>query len=208
MNKSLTVNDIIKVIWKNIIWVVIFGIVGAVGLGGIAKMKQHTTYTATRSMMIAHDTADATVKNKDSQVKADLNMMQTYSDLAQDPTVLNKVAKSLKGDLSKNVTADELKSRVTTESKPDSLVLTIRVSASNPKDAVKIANKTAIVFDKELPKLATDPGDVTTLAKATEGSLTSTTSPSAKKYAVLGLAAGLIVGIAVAFSITSWKKII
>ncbi|RRG10396.1 MAG: lipopolysaccharide biosynthesis protein [Lactobacillus sp.] len=208
MNKSLTVNDIIKIIWKNIIWVILFGVIGAGAMGGFAKVRQHTTYSASRSIMIAHDTSSALVKSKDSQVKADLNMVQTYADLAKDPIVLNKVAKELKGDLSKKVTADELSSMVTVETKPDSLVVSIKASSSNAKDAVKIANKTATVFAKKLPQLATDPGDVTTLAKANKESLTSTTSPSAKKYAVLGLAAGLVIGIAVAFSITSWKKIL
>lgn len=208
MHKSLTVNEVIKIIWKNIIWVFLFAIIGALLVGGVAKIKQHTTYTASRNIMVAHNVEKSTVKNKDSQVKADLSMTQTYSDLITDPIILNKVSHDLEGKLNKKVTTDELSKSVSAESKPDSLVISIKASSPNEKDAVKIANETATEFGKELPKLTDDPGDVTTLAKATKSTTTSVTTPSIKKYAVLGFALGLIIGIAFAFSITTWKKIL
>lgn len=208
MYKSLTVNGIIKIIWKNIIWVIVFGAIGAVALGGVAKLKQQTTYTASRNIMIAHDTSKATIKNKDTQVKADLNMIQTYSDLIKDPSVLSKTAKIVNKNNSKKLTADEIDSALTVETKPNSLVVSVKASSGSKSKAIKIANSTVQVFAKRLPYLASDPGKVTTLARATSNTVTSSTSPSAKKYAVLGLAAGLVIGIAVAFSITTWKKII
>ena len=53
--KNNTLRKLIKSYGKGFAVVVIFALIGAVVMGGMAKKKKTTTYTATRQIVIAHN---------------------------------------------------------------------------------------------------------------------------------------------------------
>lgn len=208
MKKQYSIDEILRIVWKNIVVIIVFAIVGAVGLGGIAKMKKTTTYSAQRNIVISHNLNDSSVEYKNSQLKADLGMIPTYSELVNDQQIMKKAHKLLPKKIRKLYSASELKKIVSEDSKPNSLVITIRATASEPEAATSIVNVTAQAVKNELPKMQDGVGNIQLLSKAPKLSAESKTTPSIKKYAVLGFALGALVGMVIAFGVTTWKKII
>ena len=58
-------------------------------------------------------------------------------------------------------------------------------------------------FQKKLPQIDKNAGSVSLLSKANEENVDTITKPSAKKYAVVGAALGVLVGMILSFSVTS-----
>ena len=60
----------------------------------------------------------------------------------------------------------------------------------------------------KLPEIDKRAGNVQLLAKSTINSVDSITKPSFKKYVAVGSALGILIGMVIAFSVTTWKKLI
>ena len=97
-NQKYSLNDLIKVIWKNIIVIVIFAIVGGGMFFAFAKHKQKTTYTAERSIMISHNLNS---KKSVSQVDADLAMIPTYEDMIKGRQITDRTWQILPKNIKK-----------------------------------------------------------------------------------------------------------
>ncbi|MFO9711862.1 hypothetical protein R9X48_14935 (plasmid) [Lacticaseibacillus rhamnosus] len=61
---------------------------------------------------------------------------------------------------------------------------------------------------KQIPERVPSAGKVSLFAKETADDAQSNTTPSAKKYALIGAAVGFLLGMVVAFSVTTWTKLI
>lgn len=202
---AYSLKDLANVIAKYLILIIAFAIIGGIALGAYGKHKQTTTFTATRSILINHNRGQ---KSANSQVNADIALMPTYKELVGGRTIAERSYKLLSHKERKGTTPEDLKSSIDTESQPQSLVLTIKATASEKKDAVAYANTTAVAAQKELPRLQQGMGHIKLLAKANELNATSSTHGSVKKHALVGAALGLIVGMVCAFVLATWRHIL
>lgn len=208
MVKSLSLKDIIKVIWKNLWIIILCGIVFGGAFGALAKMKQTTTYTAARDIMIGHNLTETNGRNRSGVLDTDIRMMNTYSKLVKDRSVMNLTQKKLPKDLRKKYSSKDLAGMVSVKSDPNSVILRVKVESVNKKNSVKIANAFTESIKSQLPKLTSDAGEIKLLAKAKTADVSSTTGPSTKKYIVLGLAIGILLGMVVAFTYSTWKNLL
>lgn len=208
MFKSLNFKEICKIIWENILIIFVCALVGTMLFGGLAKLKQHTEYSADRNIMISHNLQSSKVEYKDSQLKADLNILPTYAELVTDRSVLANAHDNLSKRLQSKYTTSELKHVVKATAKPNSLILNIQVTAGKKSEAKKVANAVTDSFAQQLPKMKKDVGTIKKLSSVTSNDVSSSTGPSIKKYAVLGFALGVLGGMIIAFSITTWRKLL
>ncbi|MEK1369833.1 lipopolysaccharide biosynthesis protein [Limosilactobacillus fermentum] len=206
MSKSYSANDVIKIILKNIILIVVLAVIGTAGLGMYAKHKQTTTYTADREIMIGHNLNKVNYKN--SQVLADLGMMQTYANLIQDRQVLSEARKELPKKLQKRYSVSDLESAVDAKPRAGEIILDIHAKVGSAKDAALIVNAVTDATKQELPKIKAGIGQIQPLSKAYASDVKSQTSPSAKKYAILGFALGALAGMVIAFVRTTFKHLV
>ncbi len=205
MSNKYSLNVFSKVIWKNIIFIFVLIIIGGVGAGLYAKHKQSTTYTAHSQIIVGSNIKDLDYKN--SAVQAELNMTKTYEDLIQDNRILSEAHRQLPKNLRKKVTVRDLKSEVDVDSRPNSLVLSISAETDKDNKSVEIANAVSKAAVQEIPQLSPSPVNAKVVSKAVKVDVTSHTKPSAKKYAVLGMALGALVGMAISFAVTTWKHL-
>lgn len=203
-SKKYSINDILKILMKNIIWIIVLAVIGGVVLGAYAKHKEHTTYTASRNILISHN-----LKNKRafSQVNGDLAMIPTYAELIEERPVTDEAYKLLSKKEKSKITKDSLSSSIDAKSKPQSLIISIKATTDNKESAITIANKTALAAKRELPKIQEGVGNIYVYPKANEKNVVSETHSSVKKYLILGAALGALIGMVVAFVITSWKHL-
>ncbi|KRO09553.1 lipopolysaccharide biosynthesis protein [Paucilactobacillus hokkaidonensis] len=191
--------DFCKLVLKHIFTIIIFALVFGVLLGGYAKVKQSTTYSARRQMVISHNIEKVKAKDKNSVVLADMQMLNTYAKVADDQSVYNKTAKILAHKYHIKMSARSIAKSVEISPVPQTLIMNITASGKSGSKAVRIANATGVAVKDELPNLVDNTGNIKLLSSAVTSDLKSTTGPSAKKYAALGVAAGLFIGLIVVF---------
>lgn len=85
--KKYSLNDILLILWKNIIIILVLAIAFSAFFGIVAKKRQHVTYTATRNIMITHS---LNTRRSNSEINSDLTMIPTYAELIQDRPVINE----------------------------------------------------------------------------------------------------------------------
>lgn len=181
-------------------------LIGGLFAGLYAKHKKTTTYTAKANIFVGHNLNRTDYKN--SQVMADLNMVGSYKDMIDDPQVMSKAHSYLPKKIRHEYTTGDVADGVSVDSHPQSLVLTIKAKAKTAREATELVNVTSKAADQELPKMTPNVGEVKPLAKAKVKDAGSITTPSTKKYVVLGAALGILIGMLVSFAVTTWKKVL
>lgn len=199
-------NKFTKIIIRNLVVIVVMMILGAIFAGMYAKHKQNTTYTSEVNVIIGHNLAKG--EHRNTNVLADINMMPSYKDMANDSQILEATRNLLSKKMRSEYSANELSGVIDFRNRPNSLLLNISATTSSKSKSVTIANATAKAVKNEFPKIDPGVGSIRILGKAREKNTESITKPSIKKYAVLGTALGLLLGMIVSFSITSWKHFI
>ena len=206
MNNKYTLKSIGSILIKNIFLIVICGVLFGGLFGFIAKHRQTTTYIADRSIIISHDKAAGRTTN--SQVLADQNMIPTYQDVIDNPMITSNARKYLSKDIKKEYSSDRIAHIVEANAKPNSLVINISARTDSAKASVEIVNAVSKSMKDKLPEIDKRAGNVQLLAKSTINSVDSITKPSFKKYVAVGSALGILIGMVIAFSVTTWKKLI
>ena len=206
MKKRYTVSEITKLVWKNVFVIAIFMLIGALLSGLYAKHKKTTTYMARTNVLVGHNLNHTDYKN--STVLADLNMVGSYKDMINDAQVMDQAHKNLPKKVRHQYSAKDIAGDVSVDTHPQSLVLSVKAKAGSPKVATEMVNATSKAIHQQLPKMSPNVGEVKPLAKARVKDAGSITTPSTKKYVVLGAAIGILVGMLVSFAVTTWKKII
>ncbi|WP_137597316.1 YveK family protein [Paucilactobacillus kaifaensis] len=199
MNHSYTLMDFFKLVLKHVITIIVFALIFGVLLGGYAKLKQTTTYSARRSMVIGHNVDKVNARDKNSRVLADMQMLNTYAKVANDQSVYTKAKNILAHKYNLKMSTNEIMKSVKVSTEPQTLILNVEASSKTEKKVTKVVNATSIAIKDELPNLVDNPGKIKLLSPAVNSDLKSKTGPSAKKYTVLGLATGLFVGLVVVF---------
>ncbi|EEU30552.1 chain length determinant protein [Limosilactobacillus coleohominis 101-4-CHN] len=205
--EKYTLKAISKIFGKSIVFIIICALVGGLVMGFYAKKKQVTTYKAKQNIVISHNINNVSGQNnvdaQNSLVNADMNMMKTYSSIAENMKISEAAHKELPSHLKKKISISDINSSVNTSTHDQSLVLTITAKTKNPKYSVAIAKSVGKAMKYELHGLQPGSGDVTLLASPTYKDVDSETTPHAKKYAVVGIAIGGLFGIIVSFSCIS-----
>lgn len=203
-------SELVKKVWKSLVVIIIFALIGGIGMGILAKKHQTTTYTAETSVIISHNLEENRhIKDaQDSMVNADMNMMPTYESIAKNTTTADEAHKLLPKKIKKNYSVSDVDNAITAQTKPQSLVMNIRAESKSSKDSIAIANASAKALKEELPKLQSGVGHIRVVNKANENTVSSKTSPSIKKHAVVGIVLGGLVGLIVSFVAISYKEFI
>lgn len=205
-----TLNNLMKKYGKPFLLVLIFAILGALVMGIDAKRKKSTTYTASRQIVISHNipsemrtmTSGANI----SIVGEDNNMMPTYKDIAENGTIAQAARKHLSKTMKKKYSVDSIKSAVDAKISQQSLVMELKAKTSSREASVKIVNAVARAMKEELPQLQPGSGKVTLLQRASVKNTESRTTPSTKKYVIVGFALGALLGLIVEFVILTIRN--
>ncbi|EEJ40079.1 YveK family protein [Limosilactobacillus vaginalis] len=208
--KNITLNDLMKKYGKPVLVVLIFAILGALVMGVDAKRKKTTTYTASRQIVISHNVPQEMRTMSSganiSIVGEDNNMMPTYKDIAENGTIAQEARKHLSKSMKKKYSADDVRNAIDAKISQQSLVMELKAKTSSKEASVKIVNATAKAMKEELPRLQPGAGKVTLLQKATIDNTDSQTSPSTKKYVVVGFALGALLGLIIEFVLFTVKN--
>lgn len=205
MKSNISLRNISKVVWHNIIVIVVatifFGLVG----GLYAKHKQHTDYVSTRSLMTGRSYRGAAANE---EVQADISLGDTYAKIVESEDVARAAHRNLPKSIRKEYSVKRLGSIVKARSVMQTTIVKVSVRANTAKASSTIVNAVTNAAAKQIPKKVPSAGKVSLFAKESADDAQGITTPSIKKFMLIGAAVGFLLGMVIAFSITTWTRLI
>lgn len=204
-NVKISLKNISKIVWYNIIVIVIatllFGLVG----GLYAKHKQHTDYVSTRNLMTTNSYRGSAANE---EVQANINLGDTYAKIVESDDVARVARQKLPKSVRKKYNTNQISSMVKADPVMQTTIVKVSVKAETAKISSEIVNAVTDAAAEQIPKKVPSVGKISLFARETAGDAQSITTPSIKKFTLIGAAAGFLFGMVLAFSITTWTKLI
>lgn len=185
MEESINLRQLFRIIKKRFWLIALLTIIIATISGVISFFVLTPVYEARTQILVNQAKSKEQFYNS-SELQTNVQLIQTYNDIIKSPAILGEVTKQLNLDM----TPKQLSNQIQVTNSQDSQVAHIVVQDTNARLAVKIANTTAAVFKKEVPKIMSI-DNVSILAKA---ELDESLSPI-KPQPLLNIAIAVILGI-------------
>lgn len=204
--KKYSISEAKSLILKNLVAIILLGIIFGGVMGLVAKHRQQTYYTATRNLIVSHNLKHIN-SDKKSIVQADQELIPTYQSIIKDRSVAKQAHGYLPEKLRKKYSTDDVQKSISTSAKQNTLVIVVHSKTGSANASIKIVNAVTKAFQKQLPTIDKNAGQVVLLSEANKEDVDTKTKPSAKKYAVAGAALGVLIGMIFSFSYTSIKHL-
>lgn len=184
MESSMDLLKIWKIIKRNFKMLIILPIVGLI-IGILCSLiLVQPMFQASTQVIVNEKESDSAMQAQ--QVQSNIQLVNTYAEIATSPRMLEEVSKELDNKYS----AKELSSMISATSETESQILNIAVESANKNDSEKIANVFSEVFSDETPKIM-NIDNVSILSKADDTA--TQTEPKMLVNALLGIVIGLMV---------------
>jgi len=193
MEETISMRELFAVLRKRLWLIVLITIIVATVSAVISFFVLTPMYESKTQILVNQAKNDQQLYNPQT-VQTNVQLINTYNDIITSPAILDKVIKELKLEGS----AASLSGQIQVTSAQDSQVAQIVVQDTSAKRAADIANTTASVFQKEVPKLM-NVDNVSVLSKATLGENPSPVKPQPLLNVAIAIVVGLMVGIGLSF---------
>jgi capsular polysaccharide biosynthesis protein len=186
MEETISLKELLETLKKRLLLIVSITVIAAIISGVVSYFVLTPIYQASTQILVNQkETKDQSLYNS-NQVQTNLQLINTYNVIITSPAILDIVSEELNLDM----TAAQLKGKITVGSEKDSQVVNLSVQDPDAKVAAQIANKTAEVFKEEISDIM-NVNNVSILAKA---DVTENPSPI-KPRPLLNVAIAMIVGL-------------
>lgn len=188
--KYISWEDVLNEIRNNITQIILFGISGLVIVLLIMLFFVTPKYTATTDILVSQKTNNDAMQWNAQQT--DLQAINTYKDVLKKNIIMQSALKELKekDNYSGNLTS--LENSISISNQTNSLVISINAKAKEPGMAADMANTVSQVFKRKITKMM-HINNVTIVSSAVPND--KPVSPDLKKGALLGLLAGILIGV-------------
>lgn len=195
----MTIRTYLKVLRSN--WLLIAALItlGAT-VGGVATFFSTRVYEARAQLFVSAQAASASGGLSDAYQGGLFTQqrVKSYADIVTSPAVLDKVRRDLRlpGD------SNSLARRVATEVPPDTVLINVSITDTDPRRAADIANAVSRQFSEVVPRLETTADDRPPPVKVSlvrpADVPTGPVSPRPTLNVAMGLLVGLALGIGLA----------
>ncbi|NLR42247.1 YveK family protein [Priestia megaterium] len=193
MEETISLRELFAVLRKRLWLIVLITIIAATVSAVISFFVLTPVYESKTQILVNQAKNDQQLYNP-QVVQTNVQLINTYNDIITSPAILDKVVKELKLDES----SQSLKGQIQVTSAQDSQVAQIVVQDTSAKRAADIANTTASVFQKQVPKLM-NVDNVKVLSKAALGENPSPVKPQPLMNVAIAIVVGLMVGVGLSF---------
>jgi capsular polysaccharide biosynthesis protein len=193
MEETISLRELMDTLKKRISLILFITLTAVIVSGGVSFFLLTPVYQSSTQLLVNQSKSEQPVINQ-GEIQTNLQLMKTYNVIIKSPAILEKVISEL--DL--NMTTSDLNSKITVASEGDSQVLNLSVQDTDPNKAAEIANKTASVFQNEIPEIM-NVNNVSILAKAEVGENQSPIKPKPLLNVAIAMVVGLMAGVGIAF---------
>ena len=193
MEETINLRNLCRILRKRL-WLITLITLIAATLSGIISFFLLTPVYQTNTQILVNQAKSEQQLYNAGAVQTNVQLISTYNDIIKSPAILDKVIQKLNLDSS----ATNLSSQIQVTSSENSQVAQITVQDTNAKRATEIANTTASVFQKEVPKIM-NIDNVSILSKADLATSKSPVKPKPFLNIAVALVVGLMIGIGLSF---------
>ena len=196
MEEVVSLQEIALVLKKRMLLIFSMMILGVVALAGVTFFLITPKYETDTQLVVQSNQETLTNANLQSDLTGNVMMVNTYKDLIKSDVVLDQVSLQLTKENVIQYTSNELNKMISVTQSQNSQMFSIRVISINAKEAMEIANKTAMIFkEKAVEILKVDKVSIISPAKLQ----TTPVSPNKKLNLLIGAVIGLILGVMIVF---------
>ncbi|TWE04166.1 capsular polysaccharide biosynthesis protein [Peribacillus frigoritolerans] len=192
MEETISIKDIFKTLKKRWKLIMLLTLIAALISGTISYFLLTPVYQSSTQILVNQKQSENQLDS--TQIKSNIDMINTYSVIIKSPAILGIVIDEL--DLDQSV--DQLSEKITINSQENSQVFSLTVQDSNPSQAVEITNTVSSTFQKEIKDIM-KVDNVSILAKAEVKENPTPVKPSPLLNIAIALVVGLMAGIGLAF---------
>ncbi len=168
MEETISLRELMDTVKKRITLILLITLTAILVSGGVSYFLLTPVYQSSTQLLVNQSKSEQPAYNP-GEIQTNLQLMKTYNVIIKSPTILEKVIK----DLDLTMTTAQLNSKISVGSEGESQVINLSVQDTDPQIAAEIANKTASVFQNEIPSIM-NVDNVSILAKAEVGEQTVT----------------------------------
>ena len=196
MEEVVSLQEITLVLKKRMLLIFSMMILGVVALAGVTFFLITPKYETDTQLVVQSNQETLTNANLQSDLTGNVMMVNTYKDLIKSDVVLDQVSLQLTKENGIQYTSNELNKMISVTQSQNSQMISIRVISINAKEAMEIANKTAMIFkEKAVEILKVDKVSIISPAKLQ----TTPVSPNKKLNLLIGAVIGLLLGFLIVF---------
>ncbi|WP_230135766.1 YveK family protein [Peribacillus frigoritolerans] len=188
----MSIKDIFKTLKKRWKLIMLLTLLAALISGSISYFLLTPVYQSSTQILVNQKQSENQLDS--TQIKSNIDMINTYSVIIKSPAILEKVI----DDLELEQSVDQLSQKITINSQENSQVFSLTVQDSNPSKAVEIANAVSGTFQKEIKDIM-NVDNVSILAKAEVKENPVPVKPSPLLNIAIAVVVGLMAGIGLAF---------
>ncbi|UOK57882.1 Wzz/FepE/Etk N-terminal domain-containing protein [Bacillus sp. OVS6] len=193
MEDTISLKELFQTLKKRLSLIIIITAIAVATSGIISYFILTPIYQSSTQILVNQAKSDQQAFNP-GEVQTNLQLINTYNVIIKSPAILDKVIE----ELGLEMNSAQLNSNITVGSEQDSQVVNISVQDEDPKQAAKIANTIATVFQKDIAKIM-NVDNVSVLSQAELGTDPSPIKPKPVFNIAIALVVGLMAGIGLAF---------
>lgn len=198
MEEIVSLGDFMKLIRKRL-GQILFWALSGLAITAIYTFFFTTPLYESTSKIVVNQTQNASQAITNTDIQTNLNLIETYQSIIQEPIILEDVIK----ESDTNLTLSQLRSKIAVTTSQNSLVFGITITDENPYEASDLANDVAASFEEKIGDIL-EVQSVTILSEAVPN--LGQVSPNTSLNLLLGLLMGLVVGVIVSFIAESSNK--
>ncbi|MDO7488033.1 Wzz/FepE/Etk N-terminal domain-containing protein [Peribacillus frigoritolerans] len=192
MEETISIKDIFKTLKKRRKLIMLLTLIAALISGTISYFLLTPVYQSSTQILVNQKQSENQLDS--TQIRSNIDMINTYSVIIKSPAILEKVIDELELDQS----VDQLSQKITINSQENSQVFSLTVQDSNPTKAVEIANTVSETFQKEIKDIM-NVDNVSVLAKAEIKENPTPVKPNPLLNIAIAVVVGLMAGVGLAF---------
>ncbi|WP_375179395.1 YveK family protein [Enterococcus rotai] len=202
MEETISLQELIGVLKKHIGLIIVSMFLG-LGVAGILTYFVITPQYSSQAQLIVRLPQNETTNVND--INGNLQMINTYKDLIKSDTVMTEVQQRMKAEQDNDLSVEALKASISVNQSQNSQMFSIVSKVTDPLVAQNIANQTALVFQEQAKDML-NVDKITIISAATANM--NQVSPNDKINLLIGLAVGIMFGIALTFILELFDKTI
>lgn len=198
---ELSFQDIFQILKKNIVTIIVCTVLGMVFLTLISIYVIHPTFTSSAELIV--QTKSGNNSNLQSDLNANLLLINTYKDMIQGRMVMDEVSSELRKKYDYYLSANQLKSMVQVSQSNSSMIFQIITTSDNAQKSANISNTVAMIFEETAAEvLNVNKVTITSKAEPDEKAI----APNVLMNGFVGMCVGFIMGIMIAFIVNLFDK--
>ena len=195
MEEMVSLGEMFILLKKRLLLIILTTVVGLAGALAVTHFFITPKFSASTELIVQSKN-NSTVVNLQSDVNANVLLINTYKDMILGDVVLNAVNEKLLSERTYQATKSELTKMINVIQSADSQMFQIKVTTDDPEKSAAISNILATIF-KEKATEVLDVSRVTVTSQAQSNAMP--VSPNKKLNMVIGGLFGLALGIGIVF---------